>query len=385
MIGRTRFNPQISFYVLLALASSFVFSLFLLQLFGGFLVSLWLFEKNVEKKKSWDTLSIAILIFLAVRIIAIALSEFPSESNQSLYKEALFYLGFFSLNFYIKRLSSDKKIKLIRVFLLAAIVASLSGIIMFNLRILYRAESFSSGSTVFSYYLLAALPVLIFIPLKGVDNIWRILRSIGTIIIFTGIITAQGRQSILTAIIFLLIGVFARKIKIRELALILFASCFISIISFYNNAWLITKRMDNPYSLSDRDVLFKGAKQIMYNHPIIGYGPRTFMRIFPIFHEIKAKGVSGWHNDFLQIYFDSGLTGIISFLLLIIIVYWTGIRSYTQNWQNRSVILGLLLSVSSFIFSTLTSGFITSVVLSIVFVFIITVLNSYNENYWTGK
>jgi O-antigen ligase len=379
MTVNTRFNPLIPYYLLLAAACSFVFSLFLLQLFGGLLVFLWLVEKYSEKKKAWDVLSLAITIFLVVRIIAISLSEFPSESNQSLYKEALFYLGFFSFNFYIKQLSLEKKNNLIRIFLAAAIAASLSGIIMFNLKMLYRAESFSSGSTAFSYYLTAALPVLIFFPLKGADNIWRILRSAGIVIILTGIITAQGRQSILVAVLFLLIGAFYKKIKIKELAIIIFVVFSISIISFYNNTWLVTKRIENPYSLSDRDVLFKGAKQIMYNHPVIGYGPRTFMRIFPIYNEIKAKGVGGWHNDFLQIYFDSGIIGIISFLFLIIIVYWTGIRSYIISRQNRPIIFGLLLSVSSFILSTLTSGFITSVVLSIVFVFIITVLNSYNE------
>jgi O-antigen ligase len=374
----TRYFQNISFYLLLAAASSFVLSLFFLQLFAGILFFFWVFEKNSEKKKAIDLLSLAVLVFGIVRITTIIFSNYHAASNESLYKEALFYFSFFSFNFYLKTLNTEKKHLLIIVFFGACIFASLTGIISFNFSLVERSQSFSSGATVFSSYLLAVLPVLIFIPFEKTNKKFLFFWIFGIAIILTGIITSLGRTNIAISVLIVVIGVLFRKINFLNLIIIAASVIIFSIISFENNSMLVSRRIENPLFPSERDVIIKGAKMLMYDHPIIGFGPRTFRNIFPLFNEFVDKGVAGWHNDFLQIYFESGIVGLFSFLLLLSVIYYIGIKLFINDKNNKDLILSFLLSVSCFVL-LVTSGFITSPVLSLEFVLIITLLNSYWE------
>jgi O-antigen ligase len=375
----TRYNQNIPFYLLLATASSFVLSLFLLQLFAGILFLFWVFEKNAEKKKAIDILSLAVLVFGIVRIAAIFFSKYPAASNESLYKEALFYFSFFSFNFYLKTFSAEKKYLLIIVFSGASVIASITGILYFNFSLVERAQSFSSGATVFSSYLLAVLPVLIFIPFEKKNKKYLFIWILGIAIILTGIYTSLGRTNIAISVLIVLLGVLYRKINFVNLIIIAAIVSLFSIISFENNSILVSQRIENPLFPSERDVILKGAKMLMFEQPIIGFGPRTFRDIFPLFNELVDKGVTGWHNDFLQIYFESGIIGLLSFLLLLSVIYYKGIKLIIYDKMNKDLILSFLLSVSCFVL-LVTSGFITSTVLSLEFILIITLLNSYGEN-----
>jgi O-antigen ligase len=374
----SKYNLNIPFYLIAAVACSFVFSLFLLQVFAAIVGLLWLFEKNKEKKKAFDLLTISVLAFGITRLITAFFSEFPKASSEIYLKEALFYLFFFSANFYLKLFSPEKRSDMIRFFLVAAVAASLTGIISFNLNFVERAQSFSSGYTVFSSYLLAVLPLLIFFPIDNNIKKNQYLRISGIIIIAVGIITSLGRTSVAIAALFFIVGIALKKFRFIDILAVSFAVALFSILSFHNNSLELQGRIGNPVGFSDRDVLYKGAKEILFTHPVIGYGPHTFKNIFPLFNEVNDKGIGGWHNEFLQIYFDSGVLGLLSFLFLIVVVYYLGIR-LLKNRVNRDIVIGLLLSVTSFIISAFTSGFITSPVLSVLFVFIITMLNSYNS------
>jgi O-antigen ligase len=375
----TKYNQNIPFYILLAAASSFVLSLFLLQLFAGLLVFIWLFESNYEKKKAMDLLTLAVLIFGIVRIASIVFSEYHASSNESLYKEALFYLGFFSFNFYLKVFDSRKKEQLILVFLGAAIFASLTGIISFDFGHVHRAESFSSGNTVYSSYLLAALPVLIFLPFKKSNKRFLIYWISGLTILLVGIITALGRTNIAVSLLVLSAAVILGKISIKNLIILISSISIILLFSFRINSAALLYRVDHPLSPADRNIIVKGAEMLIYDHPVIGFGPRTFRNIFPLLKEVSIRGIGGWHNDFLQIYFESGIIGLISFLLLLSVIFSNGIKLFKMNrGNNKNILLGFIVSESCFVL-LITSGFITSSVLSIVFVLIITLQNSYWE------
>jgi O-antigen ligase len=318
----------------------------------------------------------AVIVFGIVRIAAIIFSKYHTASNESLYKEVLFYFSFFSFNFYLKVFSIEKKHLLIIVFLVASIFASLTGIILFNFSLVERAQSFSSGGTVYSAYLLASLPILIFLSFEKTNKRFLVFWIVGIAIILTGIITSLGRTNIAISVLIVGIGVLFRKITFKNLIIILASVSLFTFISFHNNSSELSRRVANPMSPSERDVIIKGATMLMYDHPIIGFGPRTFRNIFPLFNEFVDKGVAGWHNDFLQIYFESGIIGLFSFLLLLSVIYYIGIKLFKNAKNNKDMIFSFLLSVSCFVL-LVTSGFITHVVLSIVFALIITLQNSY--------
>ena len=114
------------------------------------------------------------------------------------------------------------------------------------------------------------------------------------------------------------------------------------------------------------------------NHPLIGYGPRTFQQIFPFRERFADKGIGGWHNDLLQIYFESGTVGLISFIFLLWVIVRTSfnlLKDKKTDAEFKLLSKSVLGSVIALLLSSLFAGFITSVVLSIVFIFLISFLS----------
>ena len=92
---------------------------------------------------------------------------------------------------------------------------------------------------------------------------------------------------------------------------------------------------------------------------------------------LTDKGIGSWHNDFIQIYFESGFLGLTSFLIIIILPYYFLIKLLRNNINivYKNILWGVLLGFSGLILSALTAGFIDSPILSIVFAFLITLIS----------
>jgi O-antigen ligase len=375
----SRFNIRLPFLLLAASICSMMVSLFLLQLFLGLLVILWLLEKNENKKKAFDIFTVLIVVFGLVRILSIIFSEHQGSSVQSFYKDALFYLGFFAMSFYLKALQKEKAEKIAYTFSISSVAVSLIGLVLFNLKLVERSESFSSGYATFSSYLLAAASVYITLQFKEKKKFDWLLWPAGLAVIFAAIITSLGRTNIAIALLLFLAGVVLKKIKIKPAVVIIVLTSLISIVSFQNNSRQVSERVMNPTGLSDRDVIWKGVDSLKFQHPVLGFGPRTFHDIFPFVNEFSDKKIGSWHNDFIQVYFESGILGLLSFCALIFITIYFAylyLKRAGQINNYRNIILGVLLGISALVLSSLTAGFIDSPVLSIVFAFLISLLSS---------
>lgn len=373
----TRFDKRVYYFLLAATVSSFLLSLFLLQLFAGLLVVLWLFESIDNKKKSFDLISASLLLFGLVRILSIVFSEYPAESVHSLYKEALFYLGFFSFTFYLKSFEQKKFFELINIFAAASAVIALIGIILFNLQVVDRAQSFSSGYSTFSSYLLTGLGVTICISNLFKEKKYFLIWFTAAVLLITGIVTSLGRLNIAIAGAVIIAAIIFKKSRIGYALLIIICAGVLSYLSFQNNTVEVSQRIEQPAQLSDRDIIYKGAQELWDEHPLLGFGPRTFHRIFPFKNEFADRGIGSWHNDFLEIYFEGGFAGLLAFIFLLLIPFIEGIRLLRSDSNKLKVITtGILFSLGALILSALTAGFINSPVLSVVFAFLIAAISA---------
>ncbi|MBZ0198352.1 MAG: hypothetical protein K8H86_00675 [Ignavibacteriaceae bacterium] len=375
---KTRFNENFIFYLLLAGISSYLLSLFLLQLFFGVLSVLWIAEKISEKKKAVTFFTILILIFGGVRLLSIAFSLHPDSSIQSLYKDALFYFSFFALSFYLKALPLEKVTKAAYVFALAALLMSLIGLILFNLKVVARTATFTTGYATFSSYIVTALGFQLVLPYSKDKKYNWILWAVGIAVMLSALITSMGRTNIALAGLLIIAALFLKKFSIKSALVVFLLTALISILSFQNNAAEIKDRVENPTALSDRDILYNAAKYLSLKRPVLGFGPRTFHDIFPYRNQLTDKGVGSWHNDFIQVYFESGLLGLLSFLLIIFVVWYYNILFLRRINDDNLANIGqaILLGFTALILSAVTAGFIDSPVLSIVFAFLIALLSS---------
>lgn len=176
---------------------------------------------------------------------------------------------------------------------------------------------------------------------------------------------------ILTALIF-------RRFNIKQFIILIVLFAGLGTFYLLNPTKGINDRVENITQYSDRDIILKGAGEILYEHPVLGYGPRSFKKIFPLFDEVADKGIGGWHNDFIQIYFESGLLGLTTFLVLLYIVFMVPIRQIRNKKTDaelRDLSASVLLSITALTLSIAAGGFITSVVVSIVFILLISILS----------
>lgn len=375
---QSRFPEKLIFILLSLFSVSFVLSLFLLQLFGGLIFILWLFEKWEEKKKVPDLILAGILLFGIVRIISIIFSEYPSLSYESLYKEALFYVTAISIPFYLRTLDKNKLLMLITIFIIGAALMSLVGIFRFTIGDVERAQGFTSSYSAFSSYILAALGVALFFPVKHYNSKYSFYWLLIIFILTAGIVTSLGRVNIALAGLMLLSAFILRRFNFKQIIILIILFAGFGSVYLLNPTRGITERVENISHYSDRDIIFKGAGEIIYQHPFLGFGPRTFTEIFPLFDEVADKGIGGWHNDILQIYFESGLLGLIFFLVLLYIVFKVAIRQIRNKKTDaelREVSASVLTALTALTLSIVTGGFITSVVVSIVFIFLISILS----------
>lgn len=372
---QTRYDIRIPFYLTIGLVISFVTSLFFMQLFAGLLGLLWLIEKNDNKKKAFDIFTWFIIAFGLIRAFSVIFSIDRSVSVEIFYKEILFYFAFFSLSFYLKIFNHNKRLTIIYFFLGTAAVVALSGIIKFDLNLVQRAEAFTTYTTFASYLLVAFAFALSFH--SDIQNM--IGKQAGTIIIiliFCGMITSLGRTVTGIAIVIFLTVIIFKKITIKTAVITVAATAVICLISFNINKGEISDRIKNPTTLSDRDILIKGAEDLAFKTPVFGFGPLTFHEIFPYTDQFTDKGIGGWHNDFFQIYFESGIPGLLIFSALLVLVLWKSFLDAKKRKFQPGLSFALLTAVSGLFLTVFTIGFITHVVLSIVFAFLVSLLSS---------
>jgi O-antigen ligase len=353
----------------------------LFQIFAVLLIVLWLLEKNKNKLLAFDKISLLFFIFIFIRVLSVIFSDYHDSSIPMLYKDGIFFLSFYSMCFYLK-VFSEKKIKIIAfTFVIAAMAVALIGLIKFNLGLVRRAESFSSGYVAYSLYLLACLGFGLllynFITKKKYAAAW----TAGIAIIFSGIAASLGRTNIVLAVLVFLVSLFHLKInKWFSLGIVLL-SVIVVFVSFQLNTKEIKGRIEQPTMMSDRDILWGNAKELIskFEHPLIGYGPRTFDKIFTVRDKLQDVNVGSWHNDYIQLYLESGILGLLSYLLLIsfslFVAFKYLIRKRVRNFE-RILLTGSMVSIIALILAAVTSGFINSPLIPVVLAFFLALISA---------
>jgi O-antigen ligase len=349
-------------------------------LFTGLLVLLWLFESNKNKFKAIDTISYIFILFVIVRILSTLFSDYPDSSNQIYYKDALFFLSFFAFGYYLKVFEESKLRTIYYVVVIAAIIVACIGLTRFLIGNVERAQSFTSGYSTFSSYLVSLIgfALILFRLIKGKQQ--ELLLAGGIVLMVCGIVTSLGRTNIIIALLIFIIGIVAIKIKVRYVIVLIILTIGISMIAFQLNVKEINQRIEAPVQLSDRDILLETAKELFLKieRPIIGYGPRTFHDVFTNREQLSDKGVGSWHNDYIQVYFESGFLGLAVFLVIIffpLIKALKCLKDFRLSEYRKYILIGAVLGLAGLFLSAITAGFINSPVLSILFAFFIATIS----------
>jgi O-antigen ligase len=351
---------------ILVLAGSMMFSLFIAQAVTILLILLWLIKLIVFRKANLknNPFTYPFIAFVLARIISVFVSTDFSQSIQILNKEIFFYPLFFIVVDCFP-IEDKKYFKWFVVILVSsAVVASIYGSVAVLIGATHRATSTTSGFytlgtflTVVTAFLLVIGSDKYFVPSKMIWLLLLIIVVIGILFTFNRIHWA------LIVMIFFIFGVF-RERKLVLIVSILAAIIVIAVPMFRER---LVELIFFSRNLSDRDIIWQGASMIYSEHPIFGFGPLTFREIFPLFEKLVDQNISSWHNDYLQVYIESGAVGLIAFLWLGFSIFYCGIEIFLSKYvdtYSKDIAFALMLAmvvlyatgiVGTFIFSPISS------------------------------
>jgi O-antigen ligase len=328
-----------------------IFSISILQLALGLLTVLLLVSLSNGSKKTFRStpLDIPMLAFIMGRILSILFSLDPRTSVEALYIEIVFYAAFFVFTNTLRIRDQNEMDVLIRLFVLTAVVASVVGICKFAAGISQRASSTTSGAYTFSLYLTVVLPFILFLSRDR-----RIFRTtlhayVAATILILGVFFSLDRMYWVVVAVTLVCAAIMKRERSPLVIYVFGMAVLILVVPTVAHRFRLI--LELPSHSSDRNILWQGAGMVYARHPFVGFGPRTFREVFPLMQQLADKGTSSWHNDFLQVYMESGLLGLIPLCWLVAAaVYWGArmLRSPVLAPESRRILLPFMCSILIF-------------------------------------
>ncbi len=327
----------------------------------SFIITLWGSEtlKQNEIKFSFSPAALAFLIY----IIASALSLF-SAYNINIGLESEIELICLGILFFVSSsvINDDREIrKAVNVIIGVSIVCSIIALIqlfqlipsvIFLSNTQHEPLSTFGNTSYFAGFLILALPVIISRAMSEQRGSFSqtFLFVLGALILYL-LIQTQSRSAwaglIVSAFVFGLLTVRSAKGKIVAVAGIIFLAVCIAL--FFPD--IIRSRLTglfemNPSSsISRRLFFYEGAWKAFLASPLTGNGIGNFILFLPKFRSpeywmFRSEDiVPHAHNEYLEILSETGLAGIIPYIILLVLIAVAIRTSYKHSSGNQRIII----------------------------------------------
>ncbi len=284
-----------------------VFSTFLAEALALGLILAWLWSRRFLR----TPLDFFILLFLGLRLLAIATAISPATSMHAL-RKIPFILIYFPLAHVARHYGSNEIYKLLRTMVCASLMASFIGLVRVLLTPVWRLASTTSGATTLAMFLAVSFVVALTLVLR---NELQPARAwlLGNMMLLLALAYTRCRAPWMAT---LLVSAFiARPLRRGLLVLAITALGMLLLVPGFGMRHAEILRW--PPHLGDRPVIWKAGWELVQQRPLLGYGPESFALLFHSRHELKDKRIDAWHNFALQLLIESGMTGLTGFLALI--------------------------------------------------------------------
>lgn len=363
---------------LIILSLSLIFSIAIAQTILFLLTLAYIFKIYLSPfhKFKLTLLDIAVILFFLSRLISIPLSIDVARSVGSLKKTPFFIMTYFIVSRSLEDRDLKSLAKIFQYLIISAILVSIFGIVKYIGGLEERVGSTSAGYTTLSIFLSAVVAYTlgagVYFQVFKNKFIWGL--SLVLMLICLAFTFARA-QWIATFVIILLAGVVKNK-KILPIAISIVLILILISPKIRNRALTIA----NPFKYSsERTTIWKGAAEVFPDRFWFGHGIGTFHHIFPFKQEMKDKAVGRWHNDYIQVFMESGFIGMLIFLNLIFWIFKGGISIFKTRPEENQIMLkgitfGVILSLITFFVQGFVSGFIGDPISSILFWFFVAAL-----------
>ena len=121
---------------------------------------------------------------------------------------------------------------------------------------------------------------------------------------------------------------------------------------------------------TERFAVWRGTWAMIKDNPFLGKGIGTFMDYFPKY--IPGLTTRYAHNCFLQIWAETGIFGLLSFLGFLGVIFWKSIKTFRRN--SDFILLGIICAVFGFLIHSFFDNQLYSLQLAVLFWFMLGLL-----------
>ena len=301
---------------------------------------------------------IAWLPFLLLGLLSVFISPERVSSMRSFFAILTYFACFLVPFYYIK--CPQHVFSLIRLIVYSSVLPLTVAICEF---------AFPSGSTgnngfrvsgsfshpnIFAFYLVL-LSTICFFVIKSNYFIFenKFIKYVKVIFLFSIVclLATKTRSAwIGLVIVFFIYGVLVEKKYLFYLILLtLFALLIPSIQErvfdiFSGNSVDVLDEGGKLNSYAWRKLVWNSAWSFILDEPFFGHGYNTFSYYFLDFFPLESNNGFDAHNVYIQIAFDMGFLGVISYLTLFIVILYRVSIYYKLDKKGGGLVIGLLIS-----------------------------------------
>tara|TARA_B100001063_G_scaffold247286_1_gene292171 strand:- start:8451 stop:10262 length:1812 start_codon:yes stop_codon:yes gene_type:complete len=337
----------------------------------------------IVKPKSffYESYSLIIFsIFLFSGICSIPYSINFSESLISISKYFVIVSVFLIVFNSIKKLKNPDLI-ISYLFIISLIIESLYTNVSFLLFGFEELKGISMNRNISTFSLVFKLPFLLYLISKT-NNGKSILLNILEILVVISVILLQSRGGILSLLFIYTFLLFFKKrrkliLTVTKILLILFGTIYMlpKISSAFNVKLQDSFSLINDESFNQRLEYYKNALDLFLEKPFFGNGIGSFKtESLKYYDEISTIPYYA-HNDFLQILSETGILGLLSYILIFIFLFKILFRFKKSN----PIFPFLIISITIYLFNSLINFPINRPQEVIPFVILASLITYYKE------
>jgi len=343
-------------------------------------ISAWIACRFITKDRSYSPgFSIFILAgYLGANLLSVFTSSNPVLSTKAFFFKVCEYaLVFVVASDSIFDKNTLKKV--INVIITISLILAFDGLIQFIFGFEFlrqRSSAFGvpriSASFVspndFASYLITIIPLMTAMLIYGNITAMGKKAFAGTILLsFICLLLTYSRSGILSfgvGIGMLLILADNRGRRRLLVASVAFTALFVFLyLSIYGKLNLFSGVE------TDRLKIWHIAWRMFKDRPILGHGISTFMSVFGAYKGTSYQSIVYAHNCYLQMLAETGVVGLIFFLLLLLGVFFYGFYALykTKDTFYRSILAGMISGLSAHLFQAAFDTSLYSLPLALLF------------------
>jgi len=198
-------------------------------------------------------------------------------------------------------------------------------------------------------YLMVAIPLLFSVVLT-----WRGWRRVAGSALIVGLMMCLGRTAAIGAWMGLCVGlagmVFASR-AMRRLGAVSLIILMVGGVTWFQYVGRLDRQfLPTDIGPSDRWVMWQAAVGMIKDRPVLGHGLNTFMANYLTYWVGGERQPRYAHNCYLQVAAETGITGLVTFLVLLGVLFWRLIARVRRLAGHPQILLwGFCVGLLAFI------------------------------------